>query len=83
MEVPVDTHPSRGALRLSLAGLALAAAAVLLPAGVLEAATQLRITTTSLPRGLEGTSYSTTLTATGGVGAYSWRLRSGSTLPTS
>lgn len=41
----------------------------------------LTITTTSLPAATPGTSYSAQLTATGGVGAYTWSLTSG-TLPT-
>ncbi|RKY13769.1 MAG: hypothetical protein DRP63_09200, partial [Planctomycetota bacterium] len=41
----------------------------------------LQITTTSLPVGYEGqTGYSTTLTATGGTGTYTWSMTSG-TLP--
>jgi hypothetical protein len=43
--------------------------------------TPLQITTTSLPSGATGTSYSTTLAATGGKTAYSWSVSSGS-LPT-
>jgi hypothetical protein len=41
----------------------------------------LSITTTSLPNGTAGTSYSATLQATGGFGAYTWSIASGS-LPT-
>ncbi len=40
----------------------------------------LTITTTSLPAGTVGTSYSQTLAATGGTGGYSWSVTSG-TLP--
>ncbi|MGH7407133.1 MAG: CFI-box-CTERM domain-containing protein, partial [Candidatus Methylomirabilales bacterium] len=40
----------------------------------------LNITTTSLPGGTVGASYGQTLTATGGVGSYTWSLSSG-TLP--
>ncbi|MGA8089371.1 MAG: putative Ig domain-containing protein, partial [Terracidiphilus sp.] len=39
------------------------------------------ITTTSLAGGAVGTAYSTTLQATGGTGALSWGLASGSSLP--
>jgi uncharacterized repeat protein (TIGR03803 family) len=38
----------------------------------------LSVTTTSLPNGAVGQSYSTTLTATGGVAPYSWTISSGS-----
>jgi hypothetical protein len=38
---------------------------------------QLTITSTSLPDGVVGTSYSATLTATGGTGAYTWSISSG------
>lgn len=39
------------------------------------------ITTTSLPGGVVGTSYSATLKASGGTGSLSWGLASGSSLP--
>jgi len=39
---------------------------------------QLTITSTSLPDGVVGTSYSATLTATGGTGSYTWSISSGS-----
>jgi len=42
------------------------------------AAAQLRITTSSLAVGQQGTAYSTTLTAMGGVAPYTWTLTSGS-----
>jgi len=38
---------------------------------------QLTITSTSLPDGVVGTSYSATLTASGGTGAYTWSISSG------
>jgi hypothetical protein len=41
----------------------------------------LTITTASLPNGVQGVAYSQTLAATGGTGAYTWQLTSG-TLPT-
>ncbi len=47
----------------------------------LTIATQLVITTTSLPNGNQNTPYTTTLAATGGSGTYSWQLTSG-TMPT-
>ena len=47
----------------------------------LTIASALTITTTSLPNGLEGTSYTATLAATGGTTPYSWTQNSGS-LPT-
>ncbi len=37
-----------------------------------------QVTTTSLPAGTEGTAYSTTLGASGGTGAYTWAVSSGS-----
>ena len=40
----------------------------------------LTITTASLPNGTQGVAYSQTLAATGGTGAYTWQLTSG-TLP--
>ena len=40
----------------------------------------LAVTTTSLPNGTQGVAYSQTLAATGGTGAYTWQLTSG-TLP--
>ncbi len=39
-----------------------------------------QVTTASVPAGTEGTAYSTTLAATGGTGAYTWAVSSG-TLP--
>jgi hypothetical protein len=42
---------------------------------------KLTLTTTSLPEGTAGDAYSTTLTATGGVGPYLWVIAAGSTLP--
>ena len=47
----------------------------------LTIATQLVITTSSLPNGNQNTPYTTTLAATGGSGTYNWQLASG-TLPT-
>lgn len=38
---------------------------------------QLTITSTSLPDGVVGTSYSATLTASGGTGSYTWSISSG------
>ena len=43
-------------------------------------ASQLTITTTSLPNGSIGTAYSQTLNAVGGIGAHTWQLTAG-TLP--
>ena len=40
----------------------------------------LTVTTASLPNGTQGVAYSQTLAATGGTGAYTWQLTSG-TLP--
>lgn len=40
------------------------------------------IVTASLPGGTVGTSYSQTLTATGGVGSYTWAVMTGGSLPT-
>ncbi|HUK15634.1 MAG TPA: putative Ig domain-containing protein [Bryobacteraceae bacterium] len=41
----------------------------------------LTITTSSLPNGMAGSSYSQTLTASGGTGAYTWSISSGSLPP--
>src|SRR5437763_9128791 len=38
----------------------------------------LRITSSALPRGLQGTSYTATLSATGGTGALHWSVSAGS-----
>jgi hypothetical protein len=46
--------------------------AVSLSGTAVAAASTLAITTTSLPAGVVGTAYSTTLTATGGVAPYTW-----------
>jgi Putative Ig domain len=43
-----------------------------------SAATTLQITTLSLPNGVQGTAYTTTLAATGGTTPYSWSISSGS-----
>lgn len=54
-----------------------ASASVTLPLTILPT---LKVTTTSLPNGVVGKAYSTTLAATGGITPYSWALTSG-TLP--
>jgi hypothetical protein len=54
-----------------------ASASVTLPLTILPT---LKLTTTSLPNGVVGKAYSTTLAATGGITPYSWALTSG-TLP--
>ena len=46
--------------------------------GKQDPASQVKISTSSLPNGQTGTAYSTTLTATGGVLPYTWSLTSGS-----
>jgi hypothetical protein len=46
----------------------------------ISAATSLTITTSSLPNGQEGTAYTATFTASGGLAPYKWSLTSG-TLP--
>ena len=43
--------------------------------------TPLAVSTTSLPAGMFGVAYSTTLMATGGVGTYSWSVTAGSLPP--
>ena len=43
-----------------------------------DPASQIKISTSSLPNGQIGTAYSATLTATGGVSPYTWSLTSGS-----
>ncbi len=45
---------------------------------VVAAPSPLTITTTSLPGGTEGVSYSQTASATGGTGSYTWSLNTGS-----
>jgi hypothetical protein len=42
----------------------------------------LAVTTVTLPNGAEGTPYSTTLAAVGGVAPYTWSIAAGSSLPT-
>ena len=48
---------------------------------LIVASPTLAITSSSLPSGTVGTSYSTTLAATGGTPAYTWSVASGSSLP--
>jgi hypothetical protein len=48
---------------------------------VTSTTTALSVTTTSLPGGVVGTPYSTTLAATGGTTPYTWTVATGSTLP--
>src|SRR5438128_391752 len=75
--------PRSSALERHLLRFALALAILLLlPAGALQAATQLRIDTTSLPQGSINSYYTTKLAASGGVSPYLWKLRTGSSLPT-
>jgi len=38
--------------------------------------------TSTPPEGVAGSAYTTTFTATGGIGAYTWTVAPGSTLPT-